>query len=415
MNTKTCCSKLLRIAALSTHYKVKSWALQIGNETMHIVDAPLMTILGENIACKYEIIEVGEERFGQHFPNGTWTGLIGMIQKGKADLAFAKLSFNEARASVVDFSYPYQYSPISFITDKPTQVPNSYAMVYPFSLSVWIGLAITIVIMQFLLYFFERKTYSFQSILFKIFGTLLENTVDMRLDKLSTRILMLSWIIGAMFLTQSYKAVLLSFFTFPTLSGIRNIAQLSKATEKNSFKCSAYEGSRIYADMFNKGDEALKKIGRCLDRTNMYSIDILPFLLPATYRKALIGPQSHLRSLQRGFFVSADIFYTDFYYIAVRKSFLCKDALDQVLHKLSAAGILQKFQNEEEFFLEFSRPRIQFDEFKSNRKLGLEDFSRAFFILFFGYVSATALLLLNVLFHRYRLYLRKQRKLRPPV
>lgn len=383
--------KFVRIAAIESPYsKSPHYRLQLdNNSTLSIPDAPLITILSEVLKFKFDIIQPEDNTYGEN-KDGNWTGLLGLMQRKQADLIINKLSLTEERASLVDVSIPYQYVHMTFITDKPKYVPDMMAMLHPFSLSLWLAVVVSFLLVQPLLYLFRIKNYSFQNMLFKIFGSLLEKAVNIKLRKVSTKILILSWVLGAMLITQSYKAVLLSFLTFPSLRGIRDIAELAEAAEKSSFMCSTYAGTTFYTDTFvYSADESWQRIGRCLQRSNKNTFEVESFLKPSTYQKAFMGVKFHLKTLGKKYFISDDVFYYDLHVLGIQKSFCCKDLLDYALLRVAAAGIFDKFDREDEFFMALDKNDPPDED--PNRKLSLEDFFTAFIILILGYfLSFTA-------------------------
>lgn len=374
----------------SEHYEID------GSKTKFIKDAPLIKILSEILDFKFKLI-VGNGEFGDSLSDGNWTGMIGMVQRGEADIAIGKLSVTEARATIVDFSYPYLYNPITFATDRPTHSINKYAMLNPFSSSVWIAVFVSLILIQCISYIINIKQKPAANLPLKIYGSLLEKSVNFNLRSHSAMIfLLVSWLIGAMFLSQIYKAFLLSFLTFPSSTGIRDIAQLSKACEESSFKCSAFKGSKTYTDILSSGGESWKKVAECLARSDMYTENVQAFLGSSAYRKAFIGTKFYTKAFQKSYFISDDYFYVDLYSIAVRKSFCCKNAFDRAIHNIAAIGIFDKFVKDEEFFFSLENDYIN-EEFNVNEKLSIEELFGAFVLLVLGYILASVVFLIEVL------------------
>lgn len=396
--------EFLTIAITSANFKLTPWTLQInGNETRYIRDAPVLTILSQVLNFNYKFVEPTDGLLGEPSDDGNFSGMIGMLQREEVDIAFGKISITESRASAVDFSFPYQYIPVTFITDKPRAFPDKYAIMHPFEFSVWIALAISLMLIQLISYaFFKIKNYSFQIILLKFYGSLLEKSLDIKSRKLSLKTLILSWILGAMLVSFAYKAVFFSFLIFPTLSGIRNIRELSRATEDSSFRCSTYVGTKVYAEILRSGGETWNTIAKCLSRNDMHTDDVEAFLqqFPAQ-EKAFIGQKQHLMSVSKGYFITDDFFFISSVGFAVRKSFRYKDVLDKHIIRMGSAGILSKFERDEEFFMSLGKGKNYAEEQNRNRQLSLEDFEGAFIILGFGHILASVALILEILYsHR---------------
>lgn len=82
--------------------------------------------------------------FGTELPNGSWTGAVGHVLSGRADIGAGGLIAKPSRYNVVDFSKTYFVAPITFVTPAPHQVDHHYVIFQPFTVTVWLftGLAL---------------------------------------------------------------------------------------------------------------------------------------------------------------------------------------------------------------------------------------------------------------------------------
>lgn len=58
---------------------------------------------------------------------------MGMVGRAEVDMAVASVTLAEDRFHLVNFSYPYLSSDITFITDKLQPLSTDLALLYPFS------------------------------------------------------------------------------------------------------------------------------------------------------------------------------------------------------------------------------------------------------------------------------------------
>ncbi|GFX82970.1 glutamate receptor ionotropic, delta-1 [Trichonephila clavipes] len=70
---------------------------------------------------EYDIVFTLDNEFGHEITAGNWTGLVGLVQRGEADLAICTLGINENRFKVIDFSFPYASSRLTFAALKPSE------------------------------------------------------------------------------------------------------------------------------------------------------------------------------------------------------------------------------------------------------------------------------------------------------
>ncbi|GIY44654.1 hypothetical protein CEXT_65911 [Caerostris extrusa] len=76
---------------------------------------------------KYEIVVSKDKIFYNSLTDGNFTGILGMIQRGEADLTASYLPWQEIRSKAVDFSMPYKLGGADFITSKPGNIKSNLA------------------------------------------------------------------------------------------------------------------------------------------------------------------------------------------------------------------------------------------------------------------------------------------------
>ncbi|GFY51870.1 uncharacterized protein TNIN_147051 [Trichonephila inaurata madagascariensis] len=143
------------------------------------VEGKMLNILAEKLNFKFEIVTSPNGQYGSRNSNGTWDGIIGLIQSGKADMGFGALSISEDRSEVVDFSMAYNVFQRSFATKEPSEMPKITAFTYPFTLTVWILYALMIlaatVLFQRLMFRNATIMGSFLSVLGSVSSQAMEN------------------------------------------------------------------------------------------------------------------------------------------------------------------------------------------------------------------------------------------------
>lgn len=66
----------------------------------------LLEKLAEDMGFTFDLYIVGDGKYGG-FKNGRWTGLVGDLLSGAAQLAVTSFSINSARSQVIDFTSPF--------------------------------------------------------------------------------------------------------------------------------------------------------------------------------------------------------------------------------------------------------------------------------------------------------------------
>ena len=77
--------------------------------------------------------------YGSKADDGKWTGMVGEILEGRADMAIADLTINSDRERVVDFSMPFLELGISILfVAAPSKSIDLFSFMAPFSPAVWL-------------------------------------------------------------------------------------------------------------------------------------------------------------------------------------------------------------------------------------------------------------------------------------
>lgn len=263
-------SKLWKFATLSPMYYEQDTTIRNYDGTlMNVFHAPLIRALAKGLGMSFNIVIPEDDDTGYKKPDGNWTGIVGMIARGEADLSIGDVTASEERREAVNFSYPLHVTFATFMTDKPEPQPNSFAIFHVFSIEVWIGIGLCLFLISLLLYFLLQKRKSYFTFLFNCIGCLLEQSFSFDVRQRNTALLLLHWFIGVMVLTTSYKAVILSIITVPRMVGIRDISDLSKAAKENSIMCMTHKGC---ADIWiNSSVDRFKLISACLKKGKIES------------------------------------------------------------------------------------------------------------------------------------------------
>ncbi|XP_033760750.1 glutamate receptor U1-like [Pecten maximus] len=103
---------------------------------------------------KFSLNHVGDDAFGEKRDDGTWTGMIGELQRNESDIAAGPLTVTADRARIVDFSQPFSNTGLRILVKRPDNTPTSsdqvVLFVRPFSVGVWILILVTSAVLHIL-------------------------------------------------------------------------------------------------------------------------------------------------------------------------------------------------------------------------------------------------------------------------
>ncbi|XP_013883702.1 glutamate receptor ionotropic, NMDA 3A, partial [Austrofundulus limnaeus] len=200
----------------------------------------LLEKLAEDMGFNFDLYIVGDGKYGA-WKAGRWTGLVGDLLNGLADMAVTSFSINSARSQVIDFTSPFFSTSLGILVrSKDTAAPIG-AFMWPLHWSMWVGIFLALHITALFLTLYEWKSpfgmtphgrnrvrvFSYSSALNLCYAILFGRTVSSKIPKCWTgRFLMNLWAIFCLLVLSSYTAnlaaVMVGEKTFEEVSGIHD-------------------------------------------------------------------------------------------------------------------------------------------------------------------------------------------------
>ncbi|XP_055931957.1 glutamate receptor ionotropic, delta-2-like [Argiope bruennichi] len=230
------------------------------NETKVVggTEKTFLELLSEVLKFEYEIIVPPDGDWGI-YENGKWSGVIGKVYYGEADIGIGKISITDQRKKVVDYSYPYDVEDLTFATAIPKYLPKTTAFIAPFDTYIWGTLLITTIIFLIAFRFCQKKKRSFQRIVLKFVGYLLLQPLDVEPASKRSSLLVVTWLLTARFLSFFYSAALLAFLTIPQEeNSVRTIPQLSEAIKNGKIQSMTIKGASYTSTLLKNEQEMIK-------------------------------------------------------------------------------------------------------------------------------------------------------------
>ena len=69
----------------------------------------------------WQHLQVADSRYGMLENSGEWSGMVGEVMRGEADMAAADLTITAAREEVVDYAHPFMYLGLGILYTKNTR------------------------------------------------------------------------------------------------------------------------------------------------------------------------------------------------------------------------------------------------------------------------------------------------------
>uniref|UniRef100_H3CMF6 Glutamate receptor n=1 Tax=Tetraodon nigroviridis TaxID=99883 RepID=H3CMF6_TETNG len=201
----------------------------------------LLEKLAEDMGFTFDLYIVGDGKYGALSGTGRWTGLVGDLLSGTADMAVTSFSINSARSRVIDFTSPFYSTSLGILVrSKDTAAPIG-AFMWPLHWSMWVGIFVTLHLTALFLTLYEwnspfgmtphgrnrLRVFSYSSALNLCYAILFGRTVATKTPKCWTgRFLMNLWAIFCLLVLSSYTAnlaaVMVGEKTFEQVSGIHD-------------------------------------------------------------------------------------------------------------------------------------------------------------------------------------------------
>ncbi|CAH0604989.1 unnamed protein product [Chrysodeixis includens] len=113
------------------------------------VEVEIMHTLAQKMNFKprlYQAINADFHKWGQKQPNGSFSGLLGEMVNGGADIALGNLQYTPYHLELTDLSIPYTSQCWTFLTPEALTDNSWKTLILPFKLYMWIAVLLVLLI-----------------------------------------------------------------------------------------------------------------------------------------------------------------------------------------------------------------------------------------------------------------------------
>ncbi|OTF72641.1 hypothetical protein BLA29_000855 [Euroglyphus maynei] len=217
----------------------------VGGSEIHLLET-----LSVYFNFTYEMVNC-RRNYGRKNPNGTWSGLIGLLMEQQADFGIGGVSMNYDRSKAVSFLYPHQMDQVTFTTSAPSMTEYySHFLIEPFQSSVWHSFILCIsicIILDRIIKNYDRKT----DLLWASLVLLLRQPRNIRTNVSNRAFLVwiICWNIGMFILTTAYAGCFYSLIAVPEIPHeIDSVLELYHEVQSNEMIVTTVANS-LYSDI----------------------------------------------------------------------------------------------------------------------------------------------------------------------
>ncbi|XP_066990697.1 uncharacterized protein [Macrobrachium rosenbergii] len=202
----------------------------------------ILQTLGSIFNFTFRVIVPADGSFGNPLPNGKVTGMIGLVARREASLAFGGVTLTDERGKVIDFSIPFYQGYLTIFSTPPKEKNRALAVLSPFTYEVWIGIILSTAVIGPILFGVSKaatrmkaseSSPSEQNYAFNMFRNIVNQGNSLTLGLWSERIILLCWFLFCLVCSALYSGTLTAVLVVPAYEKpINSLQDLPQAVKR---------------------------------------------------------------------------------------------------------------------------------------------------------------------------------------
>ncbi|XP_047736185.1 glutamate receptor ionotropic, delta-1-like [Hyalella azteca] len=335
-----------------------------GSETGSGIDYSIAETIAKFLNITIRIVTPVDGQWGRRLPNGSWTGMIGMVERREAHFAIDQITITGERETAVDFSRFYYCESMSIVSRAPVAANQALAVLSPFTSAVWLLLLVFFLLAGPTMKIFsvcqqrlglrtEPKRSSMSEFSFYAFRlALMQHDESVAIKTPSLRLFVIFWAIFSFILTVLYSGHLTAALVSPPHARpISSLQDLLTAVTRDGVLPVVFEGGSAHAVFSLSEADIYRNLYQHFTADSYVTSTADGYKKVLTSNGAYIGGalSARIRTLTLGsykFSVAREAFSSESYGIAVRTGAPYLIAFNSALGRLVDSGLIGKWERE---------------------------------------------------------------------
>ena len=197
-----------------------------------------------NFTTKFWNSEDG--RWGSKAPNGSWDGMLGMIERNIVDIAVADMSMKISRMEDFDYTDVVHTTPDRMYIPTPGLEHDWTTFLQPFSTDMWVAILITILLVSFLwklMHMNLGNLVPFSDLVFSVLCLLFQQGSTYEPQRVPHRIVLFVFALFGLIIYTAFAAELTSLFSVTKYD--LPFENLDELLHKSDYKIGSLEGDQF--------------------------------------------------------------------------------------------------------------------------------------------------------------------------
>ncbi|XP_068229574.1 glutamate receptor ionotropic, delta-2-like [Palaemon carinicauda] len=231
-------------------------------------DVAILRALSYALNFTFRVVTPEDGAWGYPQPDGTVTGMIGMVARREVQFAMSGIAVNGIRESVIDYAYPYTHGNLAIYSNAPKEKNRALAVLTPFTWQVWMYFIGIILFMGPIMKVFsmgsksfstEKQTLDLPVYSFNMFRNVVNQGNLLPTKESAQRIVLVFWFYYCLIVTALYSGTLTAVLAIPSFEKpIDYLADLPRAKANGYTITTTRDSTNEY--LFKEAKDGIYKV-----------------------------------------------------------------------------------------------------------------------------------------------------------